>query len=137
MPKNILKNIHEEVQGLYDAGLIDTTTMRKFDAHCLEPTKKLSGQDVKRIRIKNRASQPVFATYLNVSTSTVKQWETDEKNPSGASLRLLQLIDNEGLAIFKSIQITVQSSPKNVPQQRVSVARRITASRKINKQEKR
>lgn len=100
---DILKTIHKEVKGLYEIGLVDTTTMRQFDARCLEPTKKLTGKDVKRIRNKTSASQPVFAAYLNVTSSTVKQWELDLKQPSGASLRLLQLIDHEGLAIFEPI----------------------------------
>lgn len=108
---DILKTIHEEVKGLYEIGLVDVTTMRKFDARCLEPTKKLTGEDVKRIRNKTSASQPVFAAYLNVTTSTVKQWELDKKKPSGASLRLLQLIDHEGLAVFEPIQQIEQVVP--------------------------
>lgn len=101
---DILKTIHEEVKGLHDIGLVDETTMRKFDASCLEPTKEFSAKDVKRIRNKTKASQPVFAAYLNVTPSTVKQWELDKKHPSGASLRLLQLIDHVGLALFEPIQ---------------------------------
>ena len=37
---DILKTIHEEVKGLHEIGLVDATTMRKFDAHCLEPLRK-------------------------------------------------------------------------------------------------
>lgn len=110
---DILKTIHEEVKGLYEIGLVDVSTMRKFDARCLEPTKKLTGEDVKRIRNKTSASQPVFAAYLNVTASTVKQWELDKKQPSGASLRLLQLIDHEGLAVFEPIQ-QIEQAPAPV-----------------------
>lgn len=101
---DILKTIHEEAKGLHDIGLVDATTMRKFDASCLEPAKEFTAKDVKRIRNKTKASQPVFAAYLNVTPSTVKQWELDKKHPSGASLRLLQLMDHVGLALFEPIQ---------------------------------
>lgn len=78
--------------------------MRKFDAQCLEPAKKLSKAEIKKIRLMVKVSQPVFAEYLNVSPNTVKKWESGEKHPKGASLRLLQLIKYDGLEIFKNIQ---------------------------------
>ncbi len=34
---------------------------------------------------------------LNTSPSTVRQWEIGEKQPSGPSLKLLNLIDRKGL----------------------------------------
>ncbi len=34
--------LHETVQGLRRLGLVDTTTMREFDASCLTPVEKLS-----------------------------------------------------------------------------------------------
>ncbi len=104
MGKNILDTVHETAKGLQDAGVINSTTMRKFDLLCLEPAKKMSKREVKRIRLSVKVSQPVFAQYLNVSPSTVKKWEAGEKHPSGASLRLLQLVDNSGLALFNSIR---------------------------------
>jgi DNA-binding transcriptional regulator YiaG len=38
-------------------------------------------------------SQSIFAMVLNVSTKTVQAWESAERSPSGASLRLLEVID--------------------------------------------
>lgn len=100
----ILKTVHEAAKGLYKSGLIDATTMRKFDAQCLEPAKKMSKLEIKKIRLKVKVSQPVFAEYLNVSSATVKKWESGEKHPNGASLRLLQLVKHDGLDIFRNIQ---------------------------------
>lgn len=119
MRKRILENIHETAKDFYEAGLMDETTMRKFDAHCLEPAKEMSKQDVKRIRAKTHVSQPVFASYLNVTAAAVKQWEKGERKPGGASARLLQLIDYNGLDIFEPIQVAVSSkkverAPKKV-----------------------
>jgi putative transcriptional regulator len=60
MSKRILENIHETAKDFYEAGLMNEKTMRKFDAHCLEPAKEMSKYDVKRIRAKTGTSQPVF-----------------------------------------------------------------------------
>jgi putative transcriptional regulator len=43
-------------------------------------------------------SQTVFANYLNVTSSLVSKWERGEKRPSGASLKLLTLVNQKGLA---------------------------------------
>lgn len=45
----ILKTVHEAAKGLYKAGLMDATPMRKFDAQCLEPAKKMSKVEIKKI----------------------------------------------------------------------------------------
>ncbi len=42
--------------------------------------------------------QSMCGRYLNVTTGLVSQWERGEKHPQGASLKLLSLIDKNGLA---------------------------------------
>lgn len=100
----ILKTVHEAAKGLHKSKLIDKTTMRKFDAYCLESAPKMTKIKIQKIRKTIKVSQPVFAQFLNVSPSTIKQWENGEKHPGGASLRLLQLVERQGLDLFKSIQ---------------------------------
>lgn len=100
MNKSILEVVHESAKGLYDAGIIDATTMHEFDASCLTPVKKLSSHEIKMLRLKEHVSQAVFAKYLNTSPSTIKQWEQGEKHPRGTSLKLLNLVVNKGLAIL-------------------------------------
>lgn len=91
---------HEMAKGLYEANIIDATTMREFDALCLAPIKELSPKEIKEIRLREKISQPVFAKCLNTSTSTVKQWEQGQKHPRGTSLKLLRLVAEKGLAIL-------------------------------------
>jgi len=93
----LLNEIHASVSGLYDAGITDAKTMRQFDALCLPEVQSLTPRQIKQLRLKNKASQSVFAKYLNLSTSTVHQWEKGEKYPRGASLKLLNLVANKGL----------------------------------------
>lgn len=97
MSKSILDVVHGSAKGLHDAGVMDTMTMRKFDALCLPPIKEYSPAQIKRIRAKNQASQAVFAAYLNTSASTVQKWERGDKHPNGPSLKLLNIVDCEGL----------------------------------------
>ena len=97
MEKTILETVHETVKGLHDAGLVETQTMREFDAMCLTPIKEFTPKQIQRLRLRERVSQPVFAVYLNITSSTVKKWETGEKHPRGISLKLLNLIYRYGL----------------------------------------
>lgn len=92
-----LAAIHETVSDLHEIGLVDKQTMREFDESCLTPVKKLSPDEIREIRERNRASQSVFARHLNVSPLVVSQWERGIRSPSGASLKLLTLVANKGL----------------------------------------
>ena len=97
MNKSILEVVHEDAKGLYEAGLMDEETMRKFDALCLPPVTVYDAAQIKRIRLGTRTSQAVFAAYLNTSKSTVQKWEQGAKKPNGPSLKLLNIVDRKGL----------------------------------------
>jgi putative transcriptional regulator len=98
--KTILEVVHEMAQDLHDVKGINAVTMREYDALCLPPVKALSAKDIKKIREKEKVSQPVFARFLNISPSTVKQWEQGAKQPRGGILKLLNLVADKGLAIL-------------------------------------
>ena len=72
MDKSILKVVHESAKTLHDTGLPNEVSMREFDALCLPPVKIYSAMQIKRIRLKSKTSQGVFAAYLNTSKFTVK-----------------------------------------------------------------
>jgi len=96
--KSILDMVHETAEGLHKVGVMDTQSMREFDALCLPPIKEFSAIQIKRIRNRNKASQAVFAAYLNTSPSTIQKWEQGKKKPNGPSLKLLNLVEQKGLA---------------------------------------
>lgn len=100
MDKSILDVVHDSAKGLYDAGVIDATTMHEFDSLCLPPVKQLTASEIKKIRLKEQVSQSVFAKYLNTSASTIRQWEQGNKNPRGTSLKLLNLVADKGLSVL-------------------------------------
>ena len=88
--------IHETMGALHDVGAIDKQMMRRFDD--LTPIRRLKPEEIKAIREREHVSQTVFANYLNVTSSLVSKWERGEKRPSGASLKLLSLVEKNGLA---------------------------------------
>ena len=92
--------IHSAAKGLHRAGVITKTTMREYDALCLEPAPEFDAKDIKRIREQAHVSQPVFARYLNTSESTVQKWETGQKRPSGMALKLLHVVEKHGLEVL-------------------------------------
>ena len=89
---------HEAALGLADAGLMPKRTMRAFDEMCLTPVQEMTPADIRALRLRENASQAVFARYLNVTTGLVSQWERGEKRPRGTSLKLLTLVDKNGLS---------------------------------------
>lgn len=100
MAKKILKAVHETAKGLHKVGAMQATTLREFDALCLPPVKEFTPTQIKRLRERNKASQAVFAAYLNTSPSTVQKWEQGQKRPNGPSLKLLNLVAERGLEVL-------------------------------------
>ena len=92
-----LEAIHTTVVDMYDVGLIDKKTMRKFDRSCLTPIHEFLPNEIKALREHEKVSQPVFAYCLNVSKDLISQWERGIKKPAGTSLKLLSLIEKKGL----------------------------------------
>lgn len=93
-----LAAIHETMEALHSVRAIDKRTMRRFDEACLTPIRPLKPKEIKAIREREQVSQTVFANYLNVTSGLVSKWERGEKKPSGASLKLLSLVEKNGLA---------------------------------------
>lgn len=58
----------------------------------IEPVKKYSNEDIKRIRNKAGMTQSVFANYMGVSPKTVEAWELGRTHPTGPAYRLLDIL---------------------------------------------
>jgi putative transcriptional regulator len=94
---DVAASVHEMMEGVHEAGLIDKQTMRAFDASCLSPAVPLAPEEIRAIREREHVSQPVFARYLNVSKNLVSDWERGTKRPGGPALRLLTVVRKNGL----------------------------------------
>ena len=95
---SIMAAVHETAEHLHAAGVMPARTLREFDALCLTPVRQLTPEEVRALRLREEASQAVFARYLNVSTGLISKWERGEKHPQGPSLKLLCLIKEKGLS---------------------------------------
>jgi putative transcriptional regulator len=95
---NALAAIHETMEALQDVGAINKRTMREFDEACLTPIQPFTPEEIKLIRVREHISQPVFAHYLNVSKNLISDWERGVKKPGGPALRLLAVIQKNGLS---------------------------------------
>lgn len=82
---------------LHNMGKIDEATLKEYAIDFPE-VKDLKAQEIKKIRKQINVSQPVFAKLLNTSPETIKKWEQGERHPTGASLKLLNLVAAHGLA---------------------------------------
>lgn len=56
-----------------------------------QPAPKLAGGEIREIRLQLGASQAVFARLLNIPTRTAIAWESGQRHPSGAALKLLHI----------------------------------------------
>lgn len=96
----ILDMAAELAADLHRVGAMDKATLRQIERLAVPEVAPLSPEDIRAIRESARVSQPVFARYLNVTASTVAQWEQGAKRPGGASLRLLDVVRRKGLAVI-------------------------------------
>jgi putative transcriptional regulator len=62
--------------------------------------KKISPREIRRIRQSLKASQPLFAAYLNVSTNAVRSWEQGTRRPRQAALKLLMIAKKDPKALL-------------------------------------
>jgi putative transcriptional regulator len=66
------------------------------------PPPPMDARQVKRLRTRLKASQAVFAHYLNVSTKLVQAWESARRTPDGPALLLLRLTERDPAVLLAS-----------------------------------
>ena len=95
MRDSIKKAIGETVQDLIDSGLTTSFTEKELNSLGVTiPDVHLTTRQIKEIRETLNVSQPVFAKLLNVSPSSIRQWEQGKRQPTGATRVLLELLKN-------------------------------------------
>jgi len=97
MRKSVAKSISKTITDLNKSGLVDDITMKNIENLCLPEIQEYSPQKIVTIRKKFKLSQAALASVFNVSTSTVQKWEQGNKKPTGASKKLLDIIERKGL----------------------------------------
>jgi len=93
MRDSIQEAIGSTVADMMNAGLKVSFTKKELDKLGVEiPKSKLTATEIKNIRSHMQVSQSVFAKLLNVSASSIRQWEQGHRKPSGSTIILLELL---------------------------------------------
>lgn len=93
MKNSVKKAIGNTVQELIDSGIKTSFTEKELNALGVKiPKVTLTTYQIKEIREHLKLSQTVFAKLLNVSPSSIRQWEQGKRQPTGATKVLLDLL---------------------------------------------
>lgn len=93
MRNSIKKAIGETVQDLVNSGVKTSFTEKELNSlGVIIPEVHLTTYQIKAIRENLNLSQTVFAKLLNVSPSSIRQWEQGKRQPTGATQVLLDLL---------------------------------------------
>lgn len=98
---DVMEALHRSAAALHRVGAMDAQTMRNFDVACIERPARWDKARVRQLRQRLHMSQPVLAAYLNSTPSTVAQWESGAKRPSGIAAKLLHVLAKHGPDVLK------------------------------------
>ena len=102
-------NLLETAKGLQKSGLLSDEAHAKITMLLLgkEAAAKLappalSATSIRALRQRNNVSQAVLARSVGVTPGYISQLERGEKQPKGALLVLLNVIDRKGLGVLEA-----------------------------------
>ena len=98
--------IVEGMRGLHKIGAVtdaelEKTTMRMLGRDAIPRLKAMTPKQIAALREGAGVSQAVLAAHMNVATSTVSQWERGERHPTGAALKLLHVVKQNGIGALR------------------------------------
>ncbi len=100
-PSRLAEALLETATGMHKSGLLDRAAYDKITLRHLGPdTPKvppISATQIRTLRERARMSQAVFARHLNLTVGYVSQLERGAKQPTGATLALLNVIRRKGI----------------------------------------
>ena len=101
-PSRLAKALLETADGMRKAGLLDRAMHEKITLRHLGPehapkVAAITGAQIRKLRERANMSQAVFARHLNLTVGYVSQLERGAKQPTGAALALLNVIQRKGI----------------------------------------
>ena len=85
--------------GVLDQATYDKITMRHIGAGDAPAAQPMSGEQIRAVREQANMSQAAFARHLNLTAGYVSQLERGAKQPTGATLALLNVIRRKGIEV--------------------------------------
>jgi putative transcriptional regulator len=86
--------------GLMSGRNLEKITLQMLDREKLPRVEPLSAAEIRKVRERAGLSQAVFAHYLNITASYVSQLERGDKQPRGATAKLLDVIRRKGIEVI-------------------------------------
>ena len=96
----IFKELKEALEDVRDYRLGNRTDLRVTELPA--PPNRIAPAEIRRIRHSLKASQTVFALYLNVSPNAVRSWEQGTRQPQQAALKLLAIARKNPRALLSA-----------------------------------
>lgn len=94
MRESIKNAVAETVQDLINSGFKTSFTKKELDQLGVDiPDINMTKLQIREIREELNLSQTVFAKLLNVSSSSIRQWEQGKRKPNGSTRVLLELLE--------------------------------------------
>ncbi|ETR70005.1 MAG: transcriptional regulator [Candidatus Magnetoglobus multicellularis str. Araruama] len=107
MRDSIKRAIGETVQDMLNSEFETSFTKKELDLLGITiPEIKLTTYQIKSIRKKMNLSQMVFAKLLNVSPSSIRQWEQGKRKPTGPTKILYELLDKSPNLLDHRLSVT-------------------------------
>lgn len=96
MKNKMMEALADIVQDTVDLGIKTTFTERQLNELGVKINKiEFAPDQIQEVRAKTKLSQAVFAKVLNVSVSSVRQWEQGSRTPTGSTKVLLNLLSKQ------------------------------------------
>ena len=76
---------------------LEKTTPRMLGKDAPPNVEAMSPAEIAAVREGAGISQAILAGFMNVAVKTVSQWERGERHPTGAALKLLHVVKQNGL----------------------------------------
>jgi putative transcriptional regulator len=92
------KTIMEVVLEAAKDAKADKVTLDKLESLALPEVIVLSPAQIRDLREHSNLSRAVWAKILNVGVTTAQKWEAGTTKPEGATLKLLNIVKDQGVA---------------------------------------
>ena len=100
MRTKIKSALKDSIQDLVDLGAEVKFTKKELnELGVVIPKIQLTPKKIRTIRDTLSISQSVFAELLNVSLSSIRQWEVGARTPTGSSQVLLEILERNSHAL--------------------------------------
>lgn len=98
----------KRIQGMakhYNAlGVVKDETVAFIDAAVaardIPAVRPMTGTQIREVRTRYNMSQAALAMTIGMSVESVSKWERNESKPNKAALRIINLLDANGLKMF-------------------------------------